>query len=116
MANGTINQPGAKQFLFTLPAGATLAITPSSSRTGYSFLACASGVRAGVNSALYYCTGFSTNARYHINNTIISGSAVTIENSGSSIVITNGHSSDTVRVGIIITALWEGELNFEVSA
>ena len=73
------------------------------------------GVRSGINSALYYVTGYSQNSSYHVINTIVSGNKIVIASANGDITIQNTHASDQVTVAVDVVFLNNGDLTFTVS-
>ena len=73
------------------------------------------GVRSGINSSLYYVSGYSTNSNYHVVNTIVSGSNTPVAKSSGNITVQNTHASDALRVAIDVVHLQNGDLTFTVS-
>lgn len=95
---------------FTIGSGGTVTLSPSSNSMNFDVLLFTHGVRAGINSAMYYITGYSQNSSYHVINPIINGSGISIMSSNGTITLTN-NSSDTITVTVEVIMLVGGNLN-----
>lgn len=85
---------------FLVPAGKALEITTNNNQGSYALLLCTQGARTTTN-GVYYISGYSKSATYHINKTLADASSVAVTNSNEKIVVTNNHASDTLRFVVL---------------
>ena len=75
-------------------------ITTKNNQGNYALLLCTQGARTTTN-GVYYISGYSKNATYHINKTLVGASSVAVTNSNAKIVVTNNHASDALRFVVL---------------
>lgn len=85
---------------FLVPAGKALEITTNNNQGEYTLLLCTQGARTTTN-GVYYISGYSKNATYHINKTLVDASSVAVTNSNEKIVVTNNHASDQINFVVL---------------
>lgn len=113
MASGTIPAPRSKTF--EIIVGNTLTIRPTGNQTNFAFMLYCCGVRSGINSALYYVTGYSQNSSYHVINTLVAGNKVAVATASGDITVQNTHASDSITVVVDLVFINNGNLTFTVS-